>query len=90
MSVHVVRRVGVANAEVALVIATVEEAHRHAVKAQVRRVATAQVEVSAHVVKGARAVKAMIAVGHRVALEIVIAVVRRSVSGWRFPRTCRS
>lgn len=81
-----------ANAEVALVIATAEEARRHAVKAQVqvRHVAMAQVEVSVNVVKEARAAKAMIAVVRRAVLGIVIVVARRSVSGWRFPRTCRS
>ncbi len=89
-SVLAVKQEGVANAEVALVTATVEEARRHAVKAQARHVAMAQVEVSAHVVKEARAAKAMIAVVRRAVLGIVIAVARRSVSGWRFPRTCRS
>lgn len=37
-----------------------------------------------------RAVMAMTAVARRVALVIVIAMARRSVSGWRFRRMCRS
>ena len=59
--------------------------------AALARVQQAVVADSVRVVKAARrAVMATTAVARRVALVIVTAKARRSVSGWKFPKTCSS
>lgn len=76
--------------DLAIVIAAAD--HRLVVMAPEARLRAAMVLVvaSARVAKGGRVVMVMIAVVRRVDLVIVIAEARRSASGWRFRRMCRS